>query len=240
MRAKDHYDNHLADFYSWMTGDFDIEKNLFKNFCTDHAIKPFKTFNAIDLGAGHGIQSMALGELGFDVTAIDFNEKLLSELKYRSSAFNLKTICEDIQNVKKVIPSPVDTICCCGDTISHMETFNQLDQLFQDSYELLYKKGRLILSFRDYSTALLDTKRFIPVKSDDNKILTCVLDFSKNKVTVTDLLYEKVNEKWVQKVSSYEKLRIDPGYVLSKTKSIGFKVIESDAIKGLNYLILEK
>jgi 2-polyprenyl-3-methyl-5-hydroxy-6-metoxy-1,4-benzoquinol methylase len=36
--------------------------------------------SAIDLGAGYGIQSIALANLGFRVRAVDFNRQLLEEL----------------------------------------------------------------------------------------------------------------------------------------------------------------
>ena len=92
MTVKEHYDNHLADFYSWMIGDFEKGKDSFKDFCIKNEIKPNKTGNAIDLGAGNGIQSIALGEIGFNVKAVDFNEKLLSELKQKIGGLPIKLI----------------------------------------------------------------------------------------------------------------------------------------------------
>jgi len=55
------------------------------------------------------------------------------------------------------------------------------------------------------STELINTQRFIPVKSDDNKILNCILEYDNDKVKVTDLLHEKTPKGWKQKESSYFK-----------------------------------
>ena len=80
MNAKEHYDNHLGHFYSWMIGDFNEKKNEFLDFCMAHKIKPTESKIAIDLGAGNGIQSVPLAELGFKVTAVDFIKLCLMNL----------------------------------------------------------------------------------------------------------------------------------------------------------------
>ena len=65
MTVKEHYDNHLGNFYSWHTVDFNKNKDLFNTFCIDNDIKPIGSKYAIDLGAGKGIQTIALAEMGF-------------------------------------------------------------------------------------------------------------------------------------------------------------------------------
>ncbi|WP_299249043.1 class I SAM-dependent methyltransferase [uncultured Aquimarina sp.] len=240
MTVKEHYDKHLADFYSWMVGNFDKEKESFKNFCIHQEIKPNKTGVAIDLGAGNGIQSIALGEIGYKVKAVDFNDKLLQELKDKTDELAIELIKGDIRDVRTIFNSLVDLIICCGDTISHLETFEQLDMLIQDCFNLLDDNGYLILTFRDYSFELIDTQRFIPVKSDENRILTCVIDYFDDKISVTDLLYEKQDGIWVQKISSYDKLRIRTEYVIDKAEKIGFTIIKNENKNGMIHLILRK
>ncbi|WP_350287377.1 methyltransferase domain-containing protein [uncultured Croceitalea sp.] len=240
MTVKEHYDNHLADFYSWMIGDFDKGKDSFKDFCVNHNVKPSKTGVAIDLGAGNGIQSIALGEIGYKVKAVDFNDKLLKELKDKTDGLAIELVKGDIRDVKTFCNSLVDLIVCCGDTISHLETFEQFEMLIKDCFNLLDDNGFLILSFRDYSFELIDTQRFIPVKSDENRILTCVIDYSDDKISVTDLLHEKQDGAWVQKISSYDKLRIQTEYVIDKAEEIGFRIIKNENKNRMIHLILKK
>ena len=240
MSVKEHYDNHLAHFYSWMIGDFNKGKDSFKDFCINHDIKPNKTGFAIDLGAGNGIQSIALGEIGYKVIAVDFNDKLLTELKAKTNGLPVELRKDDIRNVKTFSNSLVDLVICCGDTISHLDTFEQLDKLMQDCFNLLDDNGHLILTFRDYSFALTDIQRFIPVKSDENRILTCVIDYSDDKITVTDLLHEKINGTWIQKISSYDKLRIRTDYIIDKAEKIGFSIIENENKNRMIHLLLKK
>ncbi len=94
------------------------------------------------------------------------------------------------------------------DTVAHLESFDQLQQFFFQCKNGLVKNGKLVLSYRDYGLELLDSQRFIPVKADENKILAYFLGYFEDKVSVTDLLQEKINGEWVQKASSYFKIRI--------------------------------
>lgn len=60
MNTESHYRNHLANFYSWMFGDFKEmvvrQLDLFKSF----SIQPASSKVAIDLGSGSGFQFIAL------------------------------------------------------------------------------------------------------------------------------------------------------------------------------------
>jgi SAM-dependent methyltransferase len=208
MTAKEHYENHLANFYSWMIGDFDEKMNAFKSFCVQREIKPFSSTVAIDLGAGTGIQSLALASLGFEVLAIDFNDKLLEELEARGKDYRIQFIKDDIRVSSMYIDKHPELVVCAGDTITHLDSIGEVNQLLKDIYSALVSEGRIVISFRDYSNELKDTSRFIPVKNDPNKILTCFLEYFDSKVRVTDIFHERIEAKWHQKISSYEKLRI--------------------------------
>lgn len=224
MTVKEHYDNHLGNFYSWYTGDFDTNKDLFKVFCIDNDIRPNRTRCAIDLGAGNGIQTIALADLGFSVKAIDFNNQLITELKSKIGNLPVEVFNDDIKFVGNYSYPQPELIVCCGDTLVHLDSIAEIEKLIHDSLDILTPDGKLILTFRDYSTELNDINRFIPVKSDSHRILTCFIEYFTDKLRVTDLLYEFENGKWVQKVSSYSKTRITKDMVLEFLKNSGLKI----------------
>jgi 2-polyprenyl-3-methyl-5-hydroxy-6-metoxy-1,4-benzoquinol methylase len=224
MTVKEHYDNHLGNFYSWYTGEFDKNKDSFKAFCIDNDIKPIDSKCAIDLGAGNGIQTIALAELGFKVKAIDFNSQLIEELKSKIDNHLVEVFNDDIKLVSKYSQPQPELIVCCGDTLPHLDSFAEVRKLIQDSFDILSPDSRLILTFRDHSTELEDTNRFIPVKSDSQRILTCFIDYYPDRLRVTDLLHEYENGKWIQKISSYYKTRISRELVLGFLKDSGFKI----------------
>lgn len=240
MKVKEHYDNHLANFYSWMVGNFDQKRTDFQNFLENNKIFPSNTKVAIDLGAGHGIQSIALKRLGFNVTAIDFNDQLLNELKLNPDGQSIKTIKTDIRNIKNYSELKPELIICCGDTITHLENKSDIKKLIENCANILAEKGKLIISYRDYTIELNDNQRFIPVKSDRDRILTCILDYEPEKVKVTDLLYEKIGNEWKQKVSSYKKVRISPNEIDEMIENSGLKITFNEPIDRMQTMIAEK
>lgn len=206
--VKEHYDKHLAAFYSWMAGDFETKQKELQDFLELHHIAPGSTKVAIDLGAGHGLQSVSLAKMGFRVTAIDLNIHLLTELKINGSDLEIATVKDDIRNVANYKHLQPELIICWGDTLTHLENLREVEKFLKDCCEILPAGGKLLLSFRDYAQKVNGDERFIPVKSDENRILTCFLEYLPTQVRVTDLLHERTNNGWQQKISSYYKFRI--------------------------------
>ncbi len=240
MTVKEHYDKHLGNFYSWMLGDFESKQKDFQEFLTIRGIKPSGTKIAIDLGAGHGIQSIALKNLGYNVKAIDFNKQLLNELQSNANGSSIEIIEDDIRQIKKYGKLKPELILCCGDTITHLENHAEIENLIRDSSNCLAEKGKLVLSFRDYSNELIGDHRFIPVKSDDERIVTCFLEYKSDKVNVTDLLYEKTENGWIQKISSYCKVRIRPSEIIQMIENNGMKVTFNESLNRMQTIIAER
>lgn len=240
MTVKEHYDNHLGHFYSWMTGDIQPKKNEFLNFCLSHNIVGNGSAVALDLGAGNGIQSMALAEAGFEVLAVDFNQTLLDELNQSKGDRNIVTTNDDIRNVANYKRLKPQVIVCGGDTIAHLASQEELSKMLANIGDTLNFSGKLILSFRDYSMELKDTNRFIPVKSDLDRILTCHLEYFEKSIRVSDLLHQKINGNWVQQVSSYIKIRISNPMVLDLLDFHGFAVQAEEKMGGMTILLAKR
>ncbi len=239
MTVKEHYENHLGHFYSWTTGDFHTKTNEFKSLLTENFIRPTSNKIAIDLGAGHGLQSIPLAEIGFQVLAIDFNQQLLDELTLNAKDLDITIINDDIKKVETYADKP-ELIVCCGDTLSHLDNNSEVGTFIADISKSLGKNGKLILSFRDYSNKLTGLDRIIPVKSDDNKILTCILDYEDEYVNVTDLLYEKTNNVWKQKVSTYKKVRLLTNEIIGYIEANGMTITFNQLVNRLTTIIATK
>ena len=84
------------------------------------------------------------------------------------------------------------------------------------------------------------TDRVIPVKSDNSRILTCILDYEEEFVNVTDLLHEKINDVWIQKVSSYKKVRIFTKEIVGYLESNGMKIKFNKLVNRLTTIIAIK
>lgn len=237
--VKNHYENHLAKFYAWMCGDFKMRCDEFKQLLITNNITPKTNGIAVDLGAGHGIQSIPLAQIGFKVHAVDFNAALLHELKQHAQHLPIEIFQQDIQDSNLFSINP-ELIVCCGDTLTHLDNKDAIRNLIQLAVEALPEHGKIVLSFRDYTQALEGDNRFIHVKSDTDKILTCILNYSSTHVEVTDLFHERINGTWLQKVSSYQKVRISPVEIIDILESAGMSIELNTTINRLNTIIAMK
>ena len=232
MIIKEHYENHLAEYYTWIYGGFENKIKENREFFKSNEIKPVLAETALDLGAGNGFQSIPLAELGYEVTAVDISRKLLNELKYNKNDLDINIIENDILNFKIYSNLMPNLIVCMGDTLPHLNSIDEVNNLLINSYSILKKEGKIILTFRDLTFELTDEKRFIPLRSSENKIFTCFLEYEKDKVKVFDIIHEKKEGKWHQKISYYRKLKISISCISDSMKSAGFKIEKVDVANG--------
>ena len=240
MKVKNHYDNHLGNFYSWMVGEFNLKQEEQQDFFSNSGIKPFKTKTAIDLGCGHGLQSVSLARLGFKVHAIDFNKQLLKELGVRKKDLPIFIREAGIIEFLKEFNEQADAVVCMGDTLTHLDNAEAVDQVIRESYRKLEADGKLVLSFRDLSSALADDQRFLPVRSDSSRVHTCFLEYFDDRVHVYDLLHEWDGKTWKQSVSWYPKLRLSESVVVGMISQCGYRSIERSVINGMIFLVALK
>jgi SAM-dependent methyltransferase len=237
MDTKQHYEKHLAEYYSEMFGSFDEKLKENKDFFESHNIKPEDSKTSIDLGAGSGFQSISLAKLGFNVIAVDFSRKLLDELNIRKQNLNIETVEADIMDFGKYSNHKPELIVCMGDTLTHLNSTEDVKNLFFNCKKILTENGKLILSFRDLNLELKGEDRFIPVRSDDRTIFTCFLEYEKEFVKVYDIIHKKINGKWSQNISSYKKLKLSLEEVTEYLNNIGFTSTFSETSEGLVYII---
>jgi SAM-dependent methyltransferase len=240
MSTKDHYDNHLASIYSWMTGDFATAQATQQTFLSTNGIIPNTSKVAIDLGAGHGLQAISLAKLGFEVYAVDFNHQLLEELRVKAIDYSVSIVEDEILNFLANTTLAPSLVTCMGDTLTHLESLEQVETFIQLVQRRLIAGGKLALSFRDLTQELSGVQRFIPVKNDESKILTCFLEYLPDRVMVHDIIHEKVNETWQQKVSAYAKLRLSESMMETLLEKNGFEIISAQTINRMIYMVARK
>jgi SAM-dependent methyltransferase len=239
--VKKHYDNFLAEHYSWMFGDFNANVQENKDFFKMTGIEPRSGGKALDLGCGSGFQSIALAKLGFRVLSVDMCETLLNELRNRSAGRDIEAVQGDILDYSIYADKgPFEVAVCMGDTLTHLQKTREVSALFANIYPLLEPGGRLALSFRDLTAELKGVDRIIPVRSDDDKIMATFLEYEKNQVNVHDIVFVKGDSGWKLKKSTYRKLRIGMDHVQDFLHHLDFRISSSHVQKGFSVLIAEK
>ncbi len=237
--VKDHYENHLASFYAWMCGDFESKTKQQKSILSHWLTKNNSSQRALDLGCGHGLQTIALAEMGFEVTAVDFSRQLLDELRTHITGLPVTIREADILS-PDLFDAQFDVIVCMGDTLTHLSSADDVNTLIQQSARSLVPGGKLVLSFRDLSVALTGDQRFLPVRADEHRIHTCFLEYFDHSVRVTDLLHEWHNGQWHTNVSSYLKLRLSSTAVKIFLSNSGLSFVAEELHERMVYLVAKK
>jgi SAM-dependent methyltransferase len=234
--VKQHYDELLGPVYSWILGDFETayENNLALFKTLD--LTPAPDSLALDLGSGPGCQAIPLAELGYEVVAIDFCQALLDELDTRARHLPVTTICDDLSNFEQHVAS-ADLVVCMGDTLVHLADVATVERLLARVARMLRPGGRFIATLRDYSgPPPVGGDRFIPIRSSEDQIFTCFLDYRDDVIDVHDLLQERVDGEWQLKVSNYRKLVLDYHHVNQILASEGLAVSEPESAGGMMLL----
>jgi hypothetical protein len=121
-----------------------------------------------------------------------------------------------------------------GDTLTHLATMSAVESLLAAVALSLAHGGMFAATFRDYATSTLEgDRRFIQVRADAERILTCFLEYQEQVVTVHDVLHQRDNGNWRQTVSSYPKLRLAPEWVESTLVGLGFSVRRDAGQSGM-------
>ncbi|ARN73766.1 class I SAM-dependent methyltransferase [Oceanicoccus sagamiensis] len=238
--VQKHYDDVLAEMYSWMFGGFDagVEKNT--AFFDKHRLSPKRSAVAVDLGAGCGFQAIPLARRGYSVTAIDLDAKLLKELAQHAGQLPILSIQGDLVDFDQSIAQNVELVVCMTDTLLHLESKAKVIALFSKIYSALEPGGTLITTFRDLTVELNDTDRFLPVRSDSNTVFTCFLEYEPDTVKVHDIVYRKSQDQWTLQKSFYRKLRLSSEWVIDQLSHYDFHSIDSETEHGLITIIAQK
>jgi SAM-dependent methyltransferase len=222
-----HYDELLAEHYSWMVGmPFEQKTAEQKTLLTELGFANGQHGAAIDLGCGPGYQAAALADLGFSpVIAIDTSKTLLDELAAYKGTRPVQPVLADLRQLARHVPSGgVGAITCMGDVLTHLESHQDVSGLLADAFDALAPGGRLVLTFRDMSQALAGLDRFIPVQSDADRVMVCFLEYEPQTVVVHDLIHSRTDSGWDLRKSSYRKLRIDAEQVVRQLQALGFEI----------------
>jgi SAM-dependent methyltransferase len=231
--VEEHYRAVLADVYSWMYGGWDAALARYTEFFAARSVAPRGSKRAIDLGAGCGFQAIPLARLGFAVTAIDLDRKLLAELEAHKAGEDIEIACGDLRDFRRQSPPTAELVVCMVDTLLHLPSQDDVARLARDVFAALEPGGTFIATFRDFSVETKELDRFIPVRSDDDTIFTCFLEFEPATVKVHDLVYRRVDGRWQLAKSFYRKLRLPTDWVVKTLRGAGFREVDTALDRGL-------
>jgi 2-polyprenyl-3-methyl-5-hydroxy-6-metoxy-1,4-benzoquinol methylase len=235
--VTEHYANHLAPIYLWMAGGREAALQAGAAEIEALNLSLLDGAAVLDLGAGFGMHAIPLARKGARVTAIDTSSELLRELERLAGNLPIQAVNDDLLAFQSHITEEPSAILCMGDTITHLADRATVESLIERAAVELPPGGTFVISFRDYSVPLVGDQRFIPVRSDDNRILTCFLEYEPEALVVHDILHERTSQGWQTRVSHYRKLRLSPEHVVASLQSSGFSVHRETGMRGMVRLV---
>jgi len=228
-----HYSAHLAPVYEWLAGGLETAVVRAAAELTGLGLLHRPRCQVVDLGAGFGAHTLALARAGHAVLALDTSALLLQRLQHAAQGLPVTAIAADLLEFGRHLTRPADLILCMGDTLPHLPEPADVTRLIAAVAANLSAQGVFIATFRDYSQVLTAEQRFIPVKSDAQRILTCFLEFESEHVVVHDLLHERHEEQWRLRVSAYRKLRLAPAVLADALRAHGLQVRQEPGPAGM-------
>lgn len=237
--VTEHYAKHLAPIYLWMAGG--SAAALEAGSAEIEALNLPRAPGAVvlDLGAGFGMHAIPLARRGARVTAIDTSMELLRSLAEIGNGLPIRTVHDELLEFQSHISQAPSAILCMGDTITHLPKLEGVESLIERASAALPPGGTFVISFRDYSVPLVGDARFIPVRSDEHRILTCFLEYEPGFVLVHDILHQRTPDGWQTQVSHYRKLRLSPEFLVTKLQSSGFNVRRETGMRGMVRLVAQ-
>jgi SAM-dependent methyltransferase len=224
-----------------MFGDYDakVQENI--DFFKLNGITVLSGGKALDLGCGSGFQSIALAEIGFKVLGIDLCSALLDELRGQSARRHVDVLQGDMLDAKIYADKgPFEVTVCMGDTLTHLQTLEDVSVLFKNVHESLESGGKLVLTFRDLTAELRGVERIIPVKSDDDKLMATFLEYENKYVNVHDMIFVRRSSGWKLEKSVYRKLRLGLHQLQELLLHIDFNISSSYLHQGFSVIIAQK
>ncbi|OAI15860.1 hypothetical protein A1507_13650 [Methylomonas koyamae] len=235
--VEQHYANHLAPIYLWMAGGAESALQAGRDDLAALDLTLAPGCKVADLGAGFGMHAIPLAERGYRVTALDRSELLLGSLEALRGDLAIETVHADLLDFRAYLPDPVAAIFCMGDTLTHLPDFAALETLIARVAAALLPGGAFVATFRDYSTELVGDRRFIPVRADADRILTCFLEYRPDTVLVHDILHERELGVWRTRVSHYPKLRLSGAVLVDVCAANGLAAGIDSGSRGMVRLV---
>jgi len=231
--VSDHYAQLLAPVYAWISGSAEVALDAGKAELDELNLTLPAGSLVVDLGAGFGMHAVPLARRGMRVLAIDSSTDLLKDLDRLAAGLSVETVADDLLSFRSHLKEKAAAVLCMGDTLTHLPEHTHIDFLAQEVHEALAPGGYFVLSFRDFSESLEGDARFIPVRSDERRILTCFLEYEEDTVVVHDILHERAGDAWETRVSSYRKLRLAPDRVIASLETAGFETRREKGPRGM-------
>ncbi|MBM7615222.1 class I SAM-dependent methyltransferase [Alkaliphilus hydrothermalis] len=185
----------------------------------------------LDIACGTGNYSIPLAEQGLDVSAVDLDEGMIRALRQKAEAkgVTIKAATGDMKLLKEYFQEGgFQTIFCIGNSLVHLTSIDEIQQVLQDIYSLLEEEGILVLQIVNYDRILKYNVDHLPTIDNEDVGVSLVRKYDYNPVEHlvyfnTELIFQEQQMKFQNSVSLYPLKSEELQQMLKKA---GFKIEE--------------
>jgi SAM-dependent methyltransferase len=239
--APEHYERLLGPIYAWSLGDPASVDAAAAQELDTLGVRPTAPGSlAVDLGCGHGVYLRQLASRGFRVLGLDSDATLLQEAKSPDQPA-IEVRRADLRSPSGLTFGAADWVFCLGDTLTHLETHEQVSELVSAVAARLQPGGIFVSTFRDYTArTLVGESRFIPVRFAEDRLMTCFVEDAGDHVRVHDIVHAYGQSGWSLQVGAYEKLKLAPAQLIAACATSGLSAEISAAPRGMVRCVARK
>jgi 2-polyprenyl-3-methyl-5-hydroxy-6-metoxy-1,4-benzoquinol methylase len=167
---KKRKDDNMTKFYSeiakyyddiFPTGDEELQ------LISETAGQPPK--DILDAACGSGGYSKNLSNMGYSVTAIDLDEKMVQSLKEKDEKINARVL--NMLYINE-LPGTFDLIFCIGNSLVHLNSLPEIGAFLNSCKNKLKTGGKLILQIVNYDRILERGIKSLPTIINEEKNLS--------------------------------------------------------------------
>jgi hypothetical protein len=171
---------------------------------------------------------------------VDFCQPLLDELRSHAGALPIVTVQSDVLHYLSWGGRRPALIICMGDTLTHLPSLTEVQDLVRQCFSELDPGGRLVLTLRDYSREPDGAVIVIPVLRDADRIFLCRLEYHADTLTVQDIFYSCRRGLWERNPGKYTMIRIAPDSLTPMLTGAGFAIENASEDNGMMTVIARK
>lgn len=202
--------------------------------------------NILDVACGSGGYSKELKNKGYEITAIDLDEKMIADLKEKDKEVDARVL--NMQNIE-ALDKKFDLIFCIGNSLVHLKDNEEVYSFLKQCNESLQPKGHLLLQIINYDRVLEKDIKSLPTinNKDVNLSFERYYDYlpDKHKVDFKTILKvegkELENHVLLHPIKSEELIALLEKSGFHRVKTYGnFKKDKYDSMESVPLIILAK
>lgn len=118
----------------------------------------------LDLGCGTGRQARRLGELGFEVVAIDGSEAALARARADPAPAGVEFVLGEIGAVERSVRGHFGAALCLGNTLPYLLSAESVSRMLVGLKRRLLPGAPVLIHTLNYERALVGNQRALPVE----------------------------------------------------------------------------